>query len=426
MLYDAYHQEIYKIILQLHEADLTIDHITINNAIKQLDKAEEIRDALFNIISSNHSYMPQAYHDYLDIIYEKYYRRTIIEEFTPLVDSAYDESVPVNDIISTLNTNIDKYIYIGSNDEDSSAENVIRKTIEYIKLERSGDKKNIWVTGNPMLDNMLYYGPGHISLIGGKGGSGKTRWIIYLLLKMLKFNPDISILWYNMEDSNEKIMRCIMGHYLKLDEDTIRSRRGSLMETQLDKMKELQDMIKLYDIKFNDRSDTIDNIYREFMKFVARRKKRFCILVIDNLMLLEDHSYKRNSTEVDDYISRKISSLLKASNKLSNVGTSIIPVHHFSKDQADKLNVKDAYRPREEHLKGSSRYKDVATQVILINRPDMYKDLLLEYKHIMHIMSRLFITEITKNRDGKTGVIRWFCDLGTTSFKEINKTISHD
>jgi replicative DNA helicase len=424
-LYEERNQIILQLIQDLHENNQTIDHIIMANAVKQKE-VDGLRDRLFEILTLPYNYSIQTYNEYTNIIYEKYYRRVIIEEFYPVICSAYDESVPVNDIVTSINNNIDKYIFLNSEDNLTTAEKVINNTLALMEKENSGDVKNAWKTGNNILDEILYYGPGHITLLGGKGGSGKTRWLIYLMLGLLRENPDISILWYNLEDSNEKIMRCIIGHYLKIEEDEIRGRKGSMLELHLPALNTIQENIKKYDIKFNDRSDTIDGIYREFMKFVAIRKNRFCILIIDNLMLLEDHSYKRNATDIDDYISRKLRSILNASNKLSNMGASIIPIHHFTKDQSDKLNLKDGYRPKEEHLKGSGRFKDVATQVVLLNRPDMYKDLLLEYKHISHIMSRLFITEITKNRDGKTGVIRWFCDLGTTSFVELNKTMSHE
>jgi replicative DNA helicase len=422
MFYEPLNAQIYEVIKQFYEENKIIYQVTINEALSASSNATDLKLKLQEILFLNLSYFPHVYMDYMNIIYEKYYRRKIIEEFYPIFNNAYDDTIPIADLTSQITLALDKYAYLDSDSNKKSAKDAVSRTIELIEEEAKGEKTNLYPTGFDILDNLLYYSPGNITLVGGKGGSGKTRWLIALMLGLLKNNKDIAILWYNMEDSSEKIIRCMIGNFLKLDEKTLRSRKESLLTTHIVDIKEIQHKISEFDIKFNDFSDTIDNIYREFIKFVVLRKDKFCLLIIDNLMLLEDHNNKRNATDTDDYIARRISGLLKSSSRVSNVGTSIIPVHHFAKEQADKLNLKEGYRPREEHLKGSSRYKDVATQVILINRPDMYKDLIMEYRHIEKLISSLFITEITKNRDGDTGIIRWFSDLSTITFKEINKS----
>ena len=417
VFYDINNGILFSIIQKMYDEDIAIDYITLGTKITD----EAVKDKLYELITISASADPNVHLEYVNVIYEKYFRRSIIEEFSSTIDDAYNNSVSIDEITNKINKSLDKYIFSNADVISNTAANAASSAVIQIEEESKG-KKTYYLSGNDNLDTTLYFGPKNIMLLGGKGGSGKTRWLIYFILNLLERNKDVSVLWYNMEDPSEKIMRCMIGYYLKMDDNTIRSRKGKLSYSHIDSIKIIKDKISAYDIKFCEQSETIDNIYREFMKFVVSRKNKFCILIIDNLMLLDDHTAKNAGVAVEDYISRRISALNKAANKVSNIGATIIPVHHFSKDQADKLNVKEAYRPRNEHLKGSTRIVDVSTQIVLINRIEMYKDLITEFKHINDIISRLFITEITKNRDGETAVIRWFTDIGTSTFYEINKT----
>lgn len=94
-------------------------------------------------------------------------------------------------------------------------------------------------------------------------------------------------------------------------------------------------------------------------------------------------------------------------------------VHHYGSEIFNKLNLKHGYRAEENDLRGSMRLRDVCTKIVLINKPEQFKDLMSEYLHIEDAMNDLFITDLIKNRNSKKGVVRWFARPEINKFKEI-------
>ena len=93
-------------------------------------------------------------------------------------------------------------------------------------------------------------------------------------------------------------------------------------------------------------------------------------------------------------------------------------LHHISKDNKTST-LKSGYRLNRDNIKGSKRFIDVATKVLLINRPWGHKDLVALFPGHEDMLEHLFIIESTKNRTGKDSIVRMFFDLGINYFKII-------
>jgi hypothetical protein len=104
----------------------------------------------------------------------------------------------------------------------------------------------------------------------------------------------------------------------------------------------------------------------------------------------------------------------------------IIPIHHFKDAQKEKSQKVHGYRPTLTDLKGTEALYRVPNQVLLMNAPRIYKDLMAEYsynKDIQDIMNHMFIIDVAKNREGKiteeSSMIYYFAELDYGYFKEI-------
>ena len=135
-------------------------------------------------------------------------------------------------------------------------------------------------------------------------------------------------------------------------------------------------------------------------------------------MLLEDNISGNNQTKTDDYIVLKIKKILEKNNK-KGLRSSIIALHHFTDEQLKQMQLSEAYRPKETYFKGSTRYRDMATIIMLINRPGEYADLSSEYKMMEEEFKYLFIVDIPKNRDGETGLVRFLSKIEYITYKEL-------
>jgi len=90
--------------------------------------------------------------------------------------------------------------------------------------------------------------------------------------------------------------------------------------------------------------------------------------------------------ERDDYLVGKIKDLS------AELDACIILVHHFNKEASKKANIQEGYRPRKDHIKGSTRILDYVQQALLINLPRKYKDLIYEEKQkeiLMPVLTKM-------------------------------------
>ena len=150
------------------------------------------------------------------------------------------------------------------------------------------------------------------------------------------------------------------------------------------------------------------------------------ILVIDNIGLLKDKT--KSQTETDDYIAKKIVEIKRKTKGL------IFLVHHMTKKMEEEARIKDAYRPRLEFLRGSTRIQDYCNMVLLIHRPGEYEDIVKEEENKGNILTngttyrradiirKIFIVDIALNRNGNKTIFRFLHRLDRSQFKEWNFT----
>ncbi len=413
VFYKLDNQSIVKAIIELHNEDKPIDIATVAYKLKTMGKLFKIGGPiqLSKIAQKITSSCNVEYH--LRILWQLYIQRELIDISRDIEDRSFKGQ---EDVFNLLDDALQKF----ENLDVTKKETVIKKLSEQLisVLESTEEDIKQYFSGYDLFDKKLRYGPNNITLLGGKSGTGKTRMVIAWMIGLLMHQEDISILWCNMEDDTPKMIRCFLSYLTGMDNDELLNKKGYSEKDKADILL-AKETINKWDIEFIDQSKKISEIKSIFKYFCQQRQGRFCILIIDNVMLLKDNNnFKMNQTSIDDLICRNIQEIKELANKIGKA--SVLMLHHFNDEQMNKLNLKDGYRPRENHFKGSTRYRDISTQVILINKPEEYPDLLAQYKYIKDVMKDLFITEITKNRNSKKGIIRWFCKLGILKFQEIN------
>jgi replicative DNA helicase len=88
-------------------------------------------------------------------------------------------------------------------------------------------------------------------------------------------------------------------------------------------------------------------------------------------------------------------------------GALIIVLHHLSKESEGKFNVTEQYAPKVTHIRGSSRLADFANKVLLLHRPEMYRDVVKHYdkEGKSHLIIGRMEVNCALNRNGDTGII---------------------
>jgi len=249
-----------------------------------------------------------------------------------------------------------------------------------------------------------------------------TRLLISLMRILLLKHDDISVRWYSMEDDMSKLIKCILSPIVGLTDNQLSGINYTMTTEEINKLKEYQNAFSKLDVEIIENSRSISQIAIEYKTFVNDRKDKMNFLIIDNLMLLNENSYVGGKLEVDDTITKELINLRKYCND-NNINSYIIAIHHFNDEQIKKENLKTAYRPIESNIKGSSRFRDAFTQVVLLNAINNYPDLLEEFPEEKEILEDLYIFDLTKYRDGSKAIIRFFGNPEYSEFVYANGNV---
>ena len=349
---------------------------------------------------------------YHKILFQLFLKRQFIILGNEMQTMGYDITTDIFDIIDETIEKINKYGEFFINEDKQHMESVSGNTIDAIVSQQT-DPISLHKTDIIKVDALIQFRADEIILMGGKSGSGKTKFIILLMSQLLKSNPDVSLCWYAMEDPPDKITRAFISQATHLSDSQLLGNDYVIDPEIISMIVDLKkNLFDTWDIEFVNRPSRITHIKRHFEQFVKHRPGRLCLLIIDNIMLIEDNFDNDAQTKIDDKIAGEVKKISILTHQ------PIILVHHFTDAQLEKSNLSSAYRPRESNLKGSTRYRDISTQIILWNNPAQYPDLIEQYKDSPWL-DAMFIADVTKNRNNKTGIIRFFGNLATNNFYTI-------
>jgi replicative DNA helicase len=315
-----------------------------------------------------------------------------------------------------------------------------RKNINTIRNNADGKTISYLLTDEKVLNEVAFISPNNIVMIGGAQGSGKTRFIIKIMKGILALNKNISLLWFSMEDPEDKILRAFVSTDVGLTDAQMLSKNYKLTEEHINQIEHYQHNYEAYDIEFVTESSSIKMITSKYKSFCKRHKDRYCILIVDNLMLIPEISnITGNATQVEDMVAAQFKTLRTDTNK-DGQNSTIFLLHHLTKEVMMKFNKDEAYRPKVSTLKGSTRFADISNIIILLNYIGQHKDIIKEHNKLPDVrclasdgsyklykrsalLRNMLIAEVGKNRDGEIddmrGIMRYQVDFGLMKFNRL-------
>ena len=302
------------------------------------------------------------------------------------------------------------YINKATIEMDPSALTEFASTMEQAltKLETNVINFKDYNIGWDFIDNNIPFGPQNITVIGGNEGTFKTKLMIFFMRILVTKYSNISILWYSMEDPDDKLLRGFIAQDELLDDKTIQRLKNQkeLISSDISKAK----------IEFVTKSSTIKEIGVRYSKFRNEHEGQFCILIIDNIMKLIPITHK-GENEHDLEIVREIESW---NVKTSSREAQVILLHHFTKAALDPVHLYKAFEPEVVYLRGGGRYKDMATQVMLVNAMYSHAQIRNLFKQYKSWIEKHFIIKVDKNRNGKKGYLRLLAYAGINHFYPLD------
>ena len=418
LFYLKSHQLICKAICDLIKDKINYDLVIVTNRLKKNNDLDTVGGPYY--ISEVSAAGTYDFHYIFMMLIELSLRRQIIKLAAQIGNEAYDISIDVFETIEKLKKELNIADTIKNLTEKNTSKDYVKDAFESIENTPNDNiGKNFYPIGEPVFDENVTISPDQIILLAGENGSGKTKFCLSRMFKLLKNYKDISICWHTYEDTPQTLILTYISNKTFINLKTLKGKTKNVISPKVKEyISTLQKEIAEYDIEWEYKSQKVADINKHFTEFCAKRPGKFCILVVDNIMKLKDHKQTIAQTQIDDNICTEISDMY---NETKDYKRSIIMLHHITKENNNKENLKYGYRVSKGGTKGSTRYEDMATQTLLIGFPKLHPDLVGQYPGYEQVLNHLFLIDMPKNREGELSTIRYFADLNYNVFIETNQ-----
>jgi len=415
--YLSSHGHIFETITELFDKKDPIDILSLTSRLDEKKLLEQIGGRSYLLTLTNQT--PSAAHvlAHAQIIQRKATLRRLISAANNILELGYHEEREVNEILDKSEQSIFSVSQKYLKEKFTHIRDVLTSAFDRIdELHREKGKLRGLPTGFTDLDSLLAgLQKSDLIILAARPSVGKTSLALDIARNAAtKYHKSVGL--FSLEMSKEQLVdRLICG---EAGVDMWKMRTGKLSESGDDfpKIGQAMSVLAESQIYIDDCANT--NIME--LRTKARRLQMehgLDLIVIDYLQLMEGSGSKSaNENRVQEIA--EISRALKGIARELNV-----PVLALSQLARAVEQTKPAI-PKLSHLRESGSIEQDADVVLFIYRKAADKgydtnSLTEEEKHIAEI-------HVAKHRNGPTGVIPLYFDFNTVSFKNLDKSYSHN
>lgn len=408
MFYDEKNAKIFEVLSSLRNKEIAVDITTVTN---ELEKSENGLSTvggysyLTEVIDSVAT--PANINYYINIIFEKFILRTLINKSSNIIEECYDESEDLNTIVENAEKSILEVNSGRMVKEIKPIQEVLVKAQQELEfLAKNGGDVTGVPTGFYDLDKRTtgFHG-NELIIIAGRPGMGKSALAINMATNMA-VNYKKSVALFNLEMGSTQIVNRMLSSLGQINSQKLRT--GKLDHTDWKKYNETLSL--LADTKFfidDTPGITVSEIRSKCRRLKNSDKGLDCI-IIDYLQLISSsNKYSGQRTNEVSEISRDLKKLAM------ELEVPVIALAQLSRG----VEQREDKRPLMSDLKESGSIEQDADIVMFLYCDDYYK---FKSKDRPQLSPTELI--ISKHRSGGTGTIDLIFERTYTNFKNVIKS----
>ena len=404
--YDENHRKIYEGMVSLYNSHRPIDLLTLTSELRSTKGLKAIGGAAFLTELTN--FVPTAAHAtaYADIVSECAVRRRLIKAGTKIVESAYDGSTSVGELLGGA----EKDLFQVSDDTVKSDYAALEDLLvdAYDRIENLHKNKGALrglKTGFKDLDNKTAgLQKGDLIIIGARPAMGKTTFAQNIAYNVATINKS-GVLFFSMEMAQNEIVDRMISDVSGINNWNLRT--GNLSDEDFAKVGDALGEMGEAPIYIDDTSSmTVLELRNK-----ARRAKHdhdIGLIIVDYLQLIQGSDrYAGNRVQEVTEISRGLKQLAR------ELEVPVIALAQLSRS----VTGRDDPRPVLSDLRESGSIEQDADLVMMLHRPDYYhaNEEGYEETHITELL-------IQKHRHGGIGKIDLYFHPELLRFMSLDKT----
>ncbi len=392
------HGKIYEAILNLFEKREPVDLVTITERLRSHDALDIVGGPAY--LTTLVNMVPTAAHieSYARIIKEHAIRRSVIMNATRLVEQAYDESIPVMNLLDNAEAGIFALSQDSIKRDFVPLKDVLAVSFDRLdELQKSSGKLRGVPTGFKDLDHKTAgFQDSNLVVFAARPGAGKTSFVLNVALHVaVKANLPVGI--FSLEMSQEELADRLL--VAQADIDAWKLKTGKLDELDYQKIIEASGELAEAPIYIDDTPGaSLAEIRTKARRLQMEHGLK--LLIVDYLQLIHGRNIENRVQEVSE-ISQGLKNLAR------ELKIPVLAVSQLSR----AVESRGTRKPQLSDLRESGAIEQDADIVMFIYRedPEVLEDVTLD---------------IQKHRNGAVGEIKLYFKGDRMKFYGMEKVRS--
>ena len=396
------HQTLYKAIIEMYSNKTPIDLITLNSYLQDNGQLEEIGgvEVLIELIN----YVPNLVYleDYINLIRDKFLRRTLIKLGYELINSAYITNISLESILFNLESDIFNLTNEIKQQKLISSAELLSQV--FLELKQKALKPSLSGISSGFFDLDSFtqgFQKSDLIIIAARPSMGKTALALNISSNIIK-NLNLPVLFFSLEMSKEQLIYRLLTNETNIT--NFRLKTGNIYKDDWMKLNTTIKYLSGLPLFIDDTPNPSINDIKTKIKKIIFEQNQIGLVIIDYLQLMQNSKFKtENRTQELSQITRSLKTLAREFN------VPIIALSQLSRSVESRLNK----RPILSDLRESGSIEQDADLVLMLYRESYYNLTKLDDEINLPDPVELIIA---KQRNGPVGTVDLQFDSKQTKF----------
>lgn len=398
------HQEIYRVIIFMYKNKLSIDILTLITFLQDNGLLEKIGG--LKILIELITQIPNIIYldEYISLVKDKFFRRSIIKLGYELINSGYVTNIPIESILKDFENKLFTLTTEIKNKNLFSSSELLNDLIFELKEKAVNPVLPGIASGFSDLDSLTQgFQKSDLIILAGRPSTGKTALSLNMALNIIK-NSKLPVLFFSLEMSKEQIMYRLLTIETNINQAKLRS--GKLSQNDWIKLNKVIKIISKLPIFIDDTVDLSVQDIRSKIKTILFQQSTIGLIIIDYLQLMQN-SELRNENRVQELsqITRDLKNIAREFN------VPIITLSQLSRNVENRMDKK----PVLSDLRESGSIEQDADLVLMLS-----KKMDASFKQANNLDSSIIELFIAKQRNGPIGSIDLRFNAKGIKFSNLN------
>ena len=394
------HQEIYKAIVEMYKKKLYINVFSVNNFLKETGCLDKIggTKVLFEIVNQipNLVYLEE----YIQLIQDKFLRRSLINLGYETINSAYITNIPLEKILNDFEKKSFKLTNELIDEKKLTTAELFSSVFLELKSKSLKPELPGLTSGFYDLDSLTQgFQKSDLIILAGRPSMGKTAFVLNIAENIIK-KYKVPILFLSLEMSKEQLIYRLLANETGIGQTRLKI--GNLYKEDWHELKKSIQSYSRLPFFIDDQSNLTTQDIRSKIKQILFEQNKIGLIIIDYLqLLLNSKSKSENRVQELSQITRELKNLAK------EFQIPVIALSQLSRNVENRINK----RPVLSDLRESGSIEQDADLVLMLYRENYY-NLMVEKNE--NITAAELI--IAKHRNGPLGTVELAFQTDPTKF----------